>query len=114
VKDRAGDQGRSGSGESHQQRADGGTEGRGLLVRQLLRLDTPWGVIVADSALESAVTNGKQPSPPGAMAEDWRSSAGWDVFSQRQRTQQWEADGVQLRRPVDFQAWAAGDWTTPP
>jgi hypothetical protein len=34
-------------------------------------------------------------------------SDAWDVTSQLQQTQQWEADGLQLRRPFDFRAQAA-------
>lgn len=33
----------------------------------------------------------------------------WDVTIQLQRTLQWEADGLQLRRAVDFGAGAAGE-----
>jgi hypothetical protein len=63
------------------------------------------------SALESAMFDGNQPSR--AMADDRRVSAGWDVFSQLQRTRQWEAEGSQLLRPADFHAWSAAGWATP-
>jgi hypothetical protein len=66
------------------------------------------GVIVVDSALESAMTDGNQPSPAGAMADDRHVhvSAGWDVFSQLQRTRQWQADGTHLLRAADFHVWS--------
>jgi hypothetical protein len=73
----------------------------------------PSGVIVIVSALESAMSDGNQPSPAGAMADDPRVSAGWDVFSQLQRTRQWEAEGSQLLRPAGFHAWAAAGWSAP-
>jgi hypothetical protein len=73
----------------------------------------PARVIVVVSALESAMSGGNQPSPAGAMADDRRGSAGWDLFSQLQRTRQWEADGSQLLRPADFHAWEAAGGTTP-
>jgi len=62
------------------------------------------------SALESAMFDGNPPSPAGAMADDRRVSAGWDLFSQLQRTRQWEAEGSQLLRPADFRAWATPRW----
>ncbi len=70
-------------------------------------------VIVVVSALESAMFDGNQPSPAGAMADDRRVSAGWDVFSQLQRTRQWDAEGSQLLRPAGFHAWAATGWAAP-
>jgi len=69
--------------------------------------------MVVVSALESATSDGNQPSPAGALADDRRVSAGWDVFSQLQRTRQWEAEGRQLLRPADFHAWSAAGWATP-
>jgi hypothetical protein len=47
------------------------------------------------------------------MADDRRGSAGWDMFSQLQRTRQWQADGAHLLRRADFHAWAAAGWATP-
>ena len=48
------------------------------------------------------------PSPPvGPVPRQERLGMSWDVFSQLLRTRQWEADANLLRRPVDFQAWAA-------
>ncbi len=73
----------------------------------------PYRVIVVVSALESAMSDGNQPSPAGALADDRRVSGVWDVFSQLQRTRQWEAEGSQLLRPADFRAWAAAGWETP-
>lgn len=59
------------------------------------------------------MSDGNQPSPAGALADDRRVSAGWDVFSQLQRTRQWKAEGSQLLRPADFHAWTAAGWATP-
>jgi hypothetical protein len=73
----------------------------------------PARIIVVVSALVSAMSDGNQPSPAGAMADDRRGSAGWDVFSQLQRTRQWQADGAHLLRRADFHAWAAAAWATP-
>ncbi len=73
----------------------------------------PARVIVVVSALESAMSDGNQPSPAGAMADDRRGSTGWDLFSQLRRTRQWEAEGSQLLRPADFHAWSAAGWATP-
>jgi hypothetical protein len=70
-------------------------------------------VIVVVSALESAMSDGNQPSPVGTMKDDRRGNANWDVFSQLQRTRQWDAEGSQLLRPADFHAWAAVGWATP-
>jgi predicted ribosomally synthesized peptide with nif11-like leader len=69
--------------------------------------------IVIVSALESAMSDGNQPSPVGSMKDDRRGSANWDVFSQLQRTRQSEAEASQLLRPADFHAWAAVGWATP-
>jgi len=53
------------------------------------------------------------PSPRvDPMLQQDRGSKAWDVFSQLQRTRQWEADGIQLRRPVNIQARADAE-TTP-
>ncbi|MCT0227957.1 MAG: hypothetical protein ACI9IO_000982 [Cyanobium sp.] len=73
----------------------------------------PARVIVIVSALESAMSDGNQPSPAGAMADDQRVSAGWDVISQLQRTRQWDAEGSQLLRPAGFHAWASAGWAAP-
>jgi hypothetical protein len=73
----------------------------------------PARVIVVVSALESAMSDGNQPSPTGALADDRRGSGGWDVFSQLQRTRQWQADGAHLLRAADFHVWAADGWATP-
>jgi len=74
----------------------------------------PSGVIVIVSALESAMPDGNQLSPAGAMADDRRGSASWDLFNlPLQRTWQWEAEGSQLLRPADFHAWASAGWATP-
>lgn len=63
----------------------------------------PSGTIVAVSALESAMAH-STPSPPAdPMPQQDGSQHAWDVFSQLQRTRQWEADGLQLRRPVNVQ-----------
>jgi hypothetical protein len=59
------------------------------------------------------MSDGNQPSPAGALADDRQVSSGWDVFSQLQRTRQWEAEASQLLRPADFHAWAAAGWETP-
>jgi hypothetical protein len=60
--------------------------------------------IVIVSALESAMSDGNQPSPVGSMKDDRRGSANWDVFSQLQRTRQSDAEASQLLRPADFHA----------
>jgi hypothetical protein len=59
------------------------------------------------------MSDGNQPSPTGALADHRQVSAGWDVFSQLQRTRQWEAEGSQLLRPADFHSWASAGWATP-
>jgi hypothetical protein len=69
--------------------------------------------MVVVSTLESAMSDGNQPSTAGAMADDRHVSARWDVFSQLQRTRQWQADGAYLRRAADFHVWATADCTTP-
>ena len=69
--------------------------------------------MVIDSALESSMSYGTQQPPAGPMADHGRMIAAWDVFSQLQRTRQWEADGTQLLRPADFHAWAAAGWAAP-
>jgi hypothetical protein len=43
------------------------------------------------------------------MPQQDRVGTSWDLFSQLQRTRQWEADAIELRRPVDFQAWRSGE-----
>jgi hypothetical protein len=63
----------------------------------------PSGTIVAVSALESAMAHGTPSPPADPMPQQDGSQHAWDVFSQLQQTRQWEADGLQLRRPVNVQ-----------
>lgn len=60
------------------------------------------------------MSDGNQLPAAGALAEHRRGSGGWDVFSQLQRTSQWEADGTQLLRPVNIHARAAAGRSTTP
>jgi len=64
---------------------------------------------VADSALEFAMAHGTPSTRVDASTQPERGNKEWDVFSQLQRTRQWEADGIQLRRPVNIQARAEAE-----
>jgi hypothetical protein len=67
----------------------------------------PCGVIVADSALESAMAHGNPSPPAGPVEELDRLGNQSSVVNQLQRTRQWEADGTHLLRAAAFHAWAA-------
>ena len=58
--------------------------------------------------------DGNQPSPAGALADEWSGSGAWDVSIQVQRTRQWQVEGTHLLRAADFHLWAAAGWPTLP
>ena len=64
---------------------------------------------MADSAVESAMSYDTFSPRVDPLPQQERGSQAWDRSSQLQQTRQWEADGMQLRRPVNVQAWAYAD-----
>lgn len=59
--------------------------------------------------MESVMAHGNPLPPVAPKPQQVSLSDAWDLTSQLQRTQQWEADGLQLRRPFDFGAQAVGE-----
>jgi hypothetical protein len=51
--------------------------------------------------MESLMSHGNSLPPVAPKPQQVSLSDAWDVTIQFQRTQQWEADGLQLRRAFD-------------